>query len=259
MRIPVSWLREHCPTDLGIDELADRLSRQGVHVEGVIRPWAGLAGVIVAEVVEKRPHPNSDHLTLARLDTGRGEARVAAGVANWEVGDRVPYAPPGSRVPVLPEPLGVRRMGGEESQGMICSPHELGVSADHGGILILSSDLPLGGDVATLLGLDDLVLDVEIEPNRPDLMSVVGVAREAAAATGVPLVPTGDGVREDAEAAAACATVEVRDPERCPRYVARVIRGVAVGPSPLSIQARLTAAGMRPISNVVDATNYVML
>jgi phenylalanyl-tRNA synthetase beta chain len=259
MRIPVSWLREHCPTDLGVDELADRLSQQGVHVEGLIRPWEGLAGVIVAEVVEKRPHPNSDHLTLARLNTGRGEARVAAGVANWKVGDRVPYAPPGSRVPVLPEPLGVRRMGGEESQGMICSPYELGVSADHGGILILSSDLHLGGDVATLLGLDDLVLDVEIEPNRPDLMSVVGVAREAAAATGVPLVTRDHRVREDAETAAACATVEVRDPERCPRYVARVIRGVAVGPSPLPIQARLTAAGMRPISNVVDATNYAML
>src|SRR5439155_20740018 len=130
---------------------------------------------------------------------------------------------------------------------------------DHGGILILSSDLPLGGDVATLLGLDDLVLDVEIEPNRPDLMSVVGVAREAAAATGVPLVSKDDRVREDDETAAACAAVEVRDPERCPRYVARVIRGVAVGPSPLAIQARLTAAGMRPISNVVDATNYGML
>ena len=235
MRVPLSWLRELCPTDLAVEDLADRLNTAGVHVEKVLYPWAGLSGVIVAEILEKRPHPSSDHLTLARLSTGAGEARVAAGVANWEVGDRVPYAPPGSRVPVLDASLAVRPMGGEESQGMICSPHELGVSADHGGILILSSDLPLGGDVATLLGLDDLVLDVEIEPNRPDLMSVVGVAREAAAATGVPLVPTGDGVREDAEAAAACATVEVRDPERCPRYVARVIRGVAVGSSPLSI------------------------
>jgi phenylalanyl-tRNA synthetase beta chain len=244
---------------MGVDELADRLSRQGVHVEGLIRPWEGLAGVIVAEVTDKKPHPNSDHLTLARLHTGTGEARVAAGVANWEVGDRVAYAPPGSRVPVLPEPLSVRRMGGEESQGMICSPHELGISADHGGILVLSADLPVGGDVATLLGLDDVVLDVEIEPNRPDLMSVRGVAREAAAATGVPLVADGEAVAEDAESAESCATVDVVDLERCPRYVARVIRGVRVGPSPLHVQARLTASGMRPISNVVDATNYAML
>jgi phenylalanyl-tRNA synthetase beta chain len=259
MRVPLSWLREHCPTDLEVDVLADRLSRQGVHVEGVLRPWSGLSGVIVARVTDKRPHPNSDHLTLARLDTGDGEARVAAGVANWEVGDLVAYARPGSRVPVLDAPLAVRHMGGEESQGMICSPHELGISADHGGILVLSPHLPVGGDVAALLGLDDVVLDVEIEPNRPDLMSVRGVAREASAATGVPLVPADDHVDEDGEKASDAATVEVLDLERCPWYVARVIRGVRVGPSPLHVQARLTASGMRPISNVVDATNYAML
>jgi phenylalanyl-tRNA synthetase beta chain len=259
MRVPLHWLREHCPTDMEAGELADRLSQQGVHVEDVLRPWEGLSGVIVAEVLEKRPHPNSDHLTLARLNTGSGEARIAAGVANWEVGDRVPYAPPGSRVPVLPEPLAVRRMGGEESQGMICSPHELAISADHGGILILSRDLEPGRDVAALLGLDDEVLDVEIEPNRPDLMSIRGVAREASAATGVPLSDAAVKVQEDAEPASALATVEVLDRERCPRYVARVIRGVRVAPSPLQVQARLTAAGMRPISNVVDATNYAML
>src|SRR5262249_40554157 len=116
-----------------------------------------------------------------------------------------------------------------------------------------------GRDVAALLGLDDVVLDVEIEPNRPDLMSVRGVAREASAATGVPLSDAAAKVQEDAEPASALATVEVLDLERCPRYVARVIRGVRVGPSPLQAQARLTAAGMRPISNVVDATNYAML
>jgi phenylalanyl-tRNA synthetase beta chain len=259
MRVPLRWLREHCPTDMEVGGLADRLSRQGVHVEGVLRPWDGLSGVIVAEVLEKRPHPNSDHLTLARLNTGSGEARVAAGVANWEVGDRVPYAPPGSRVPALPEPLAVRRMGGEESQGMICSPHELAISADHGGILILSKDLEPGRDVAALLGLDDEVLDVEIEPNRPDLMSVRGVAREASAATGVPLADALPAVEEDEERASSCATVEVLDRERCPRYLARVIRGVRIAPSPPEVQARLTAAGMRPISNVVDATNYAML
>ena len=170
-----------------------------------------------------------------------------------------PYAPPGSRVPALPEPLAVRRMGGEESQGMICSPHELAISADHGGILILSKDLAPGLDVAALLGLDDVVLDIEIEPNRPDLMSVRGVAREVSAATGVPLADPAIELSEDEEQASSFATVEVLDLGRCPRYVARVIRGVRVGPSPPAVQARLTAAGMRPISNVVDATNYAML
>ena len=259
MRVPLSWLRELCPTDLAVEDLADRLNTAGVHVEKVLYPWAGLSGVIVAEILEKRPHPSSDHLTLARLSTGAGEARVAAGVANWEVGDRVPYAPPGSRVPVLDAPLAVRPMGGEESQGMICSPFELGISGDHGGILVLPSDLPVGGDVATLLGLDDIVLDIEIEPNRPDLMSMLGVARETSAMIGAPVGFPDTSVDEDEEPADSTAIVEVLDAERCPRYLARVIRGVSVAPSPLPVQARLTAAGMRPISNVVDATNYVML
>ena len=259
MKVPLSWLREFCPTDLEVEDLADRLNVAGVHVEKILRPWSGLSGVIVARVTEKRPHPKSQKLTLATLDTGSAEAHVAAGVANWEVGDLVPYAPPGSRVPVLDVPLGVKRMGGEESQGMICSPHELGISADHGGILVLSPGLVAGADVAAALGLDDVVLDIEVEPNRPDLMSVLGVAREASAVTGTKLVVSDPVVDETSEAAAEVATVEVEDRQRCPRYVARVVRGVREAASPLRVQARLTAAGMRPVSAVVDATNYVML
>ena len=259
MRVPLSWLREHCATDLSAEVLADRLSEQGVHVEDLLRPWDGMSGVIVARVLDKRAHPDSDKLTLATLDTGRGEAHVAAGVANWEIGDLICYAPPGSRVPALRDPLGVKRLRGEESQGMMCSPSELAISGDHGAILVLPAGLPVGGDVKELFGLDDVVLHVEIEPNRPDLMSVVGVAREASAATGVPLSIPDTSVDESLESATAAASVEVADPERCPRYLARVIRGVSVAPSPIAVQARLTAAGMRPISNVVDATNYVLL
>ena len=259
MKVPLSWLREFCPTDLDVEDLADRLNVAGVHIEKILRPWAGLSGVIVARVTQKRPHPKSQKLTLATLDTGSGEAHVAAGVANWEVGDLVPYAPPGARVPVLDVPLGVKNMGGEESQGMICSPHELAISADHGGILVLHGGLSPGDDVAAALGLDDVVLDVEVEPNRPDLMSVIGVAREASAATGTKLVLPDPKLDEATETAADVATVEVVDPERCPRYLARVIRGVRDATSPVRVQARLTAAGMRPVSAVVDATNYVML
>jgi len=259
VKVPLSWLREFCPVDLGVEDLADRLNVAGVHVEKILRPWSGLSGVIVARVTAKRPHPKSEKLTLATLDTGAGEAHVAAGVANWGPGDLVPYAPPGSRVPVLEVPLGVKRMGGEESQGMICSPHELGISSDHGAILILPADLAPGRDVASALGLDDVVLDVEVEPNRPDLMSVLGVAREASAATGTKLLLPDTALAEASETSASAATIEVLDAERCPRYLARVVRGVGDAASPLRVQARLTAAGMRPVSAVVDATNYVML
>ncbi|HEY1330149.1 MAG TPA: phenylalanine--tRNA ligase subunit beta [Actinomycetota bacterium] len=259
MRIVVSWLRELCPTDLPADEIAERIIANGVHVEEILRPWDGLSGVIAARVVEKHAHPNADRLTLATLDTGGGAAHVAAGVANWEVGDVVPYAPPGSRVPALDQPLGVRTLKGEPSEGMICSPHELAISDDHGAILLLPPDTPPGTDVAALIGLTDAVFDIEIEPNRPDLMSVLGVAREVSAATGVPLVPPDVSVTESLEPCTSVASVEVRDAQRCPRYVARVIRDVRVRPAPLRAQARLFVAGMRPISNVVDATNYVLL
>ncbi len=259
MKVPLSWMREFAPVEAEPDELADVLTSRGLKVEGVERPWAGLDGVIVARVVAKRPHPNSDRLTLARLDTGRGEASVAAGVANWNVGDLVPYAPPGSRVPALAEALTTRNLRGEPSEGMICSPHELALSADHGGILILPPDSVVGADVRVAFGLDDVVFDIEVKSNRPDLLSIVGVAREAAGATGVPFRLPDRSVEEGPEPASAAATVEIVDLERCPRYLARVIRGVTSGTSPIAVQARLTAAGMRPLSNVVDATNYVML
>jgi phenylalanyl-tRNA synthetase beta chain len=259
VRVPLSWLREFAPVDDDPEALAEILTSRGLKVEGIDRPWEGLRGVVVARVLDKRPHPRSDHLTLARLDTGSGQANIAAGVSNWEVGDLVPYAGPGSTVPALAEPLSVRTLRGEPSEGMICSPRELGLSADHGGILILDGEAPVGSDVKDLLGLDDVVFDVEIKANRPDLLSIVGVAREAAAATGTPFTLPDTSVPEAGESAADVATVDIRDPDRCPVYLARVIRGVRVGASPLPVQARLTAAGMRPVSNVVDATNYVML
>ena len=259
MKVVWSWLREMCPTDLSAEELAERLTAQGVKVEAIDRPWQGLAGVVVARVLEVRDHPNSEKLCLTRVTDGRTEAQVLAGIRNMRAGDLVPWARPGARVPILDEPLGVRRLRGEESSGMLCSPREIGISADHGGILVLPADAPLGADVAATFGLDDAVLDVEVKSNRPDLLSVLGVAREAAAATGMPLVLPDTSVPEADGKAADAATLEVRDLERCPRYLARVIRGARLGPSPLRMQARLTASGMRPVSNLVDATNYVML
>src|SRR6266508_1461227 len=260
MRIVLSWLRELCPTDLSAGELAELLTARGAEVESVERPWAGLAGVVVARVLEVADHPGSDTLCLARVDAGdTGRYEVVVGVRNMGPGDLVPFAPPGARVPVLPEPLGAREIRGVLSNGMLCSPAELAISPDHGGILVLDEDLAPGRDLAEALGLDDAVLDLEVTPNRPDFLSVLGIAREVAAATGPPLVPPDTSVAEDEEAAAGVATVEVLDAERCPRYLARIVRGVRHVPAPVRAQARLTAAGMRPISAVVDATNYAML
>lgn len=261
MKVLLSWLRELCPTDADPHELAELLTRQGVKVDSVASQWAGLSGVVVARVLDVRDHPNSEMLSLATVDAGPelGERHVVAGVRNMAPGDLVPYAPPGSRVPSLDQPLGERKLRGERSDGMLCSPWELGISPLHLGILILPPSMPPGGDVKSLLGLDDVVFDIAVPSNRSDLLSVAGVGREAAAATGAPFVPPDASVGESTAKAGDVAVVEIRDLERCPRYLARVIRGVTIGPSPLLVQARLTASGMRPISNVVDATNYAML
>jgi len=259
VRVVLSWLREFCPTELPAEELAELLTSRGAEVERVERPWAGLSGVVVGRVLEVRDHPNSEKLCVARVQTGSGEQEVVVGVRNMAPGDLVPLAPPGASVPALPEPLAARELRGVVSNGMLCSPRELGISDDHGGILVLPDDPEPGRDLKELLGLDDAVLDVEVTPNRPDFLSVIGIAREVAAATGTPFSPPAPALEEDAEKAGDVATVEIRDLDRCPRYLARVIRGTADAPAPLRVQARLSAAGMRPISAVVDATNYAML
>jgi phenylalanyl-tRNA synthetase beta chain len=261
VKVVLSWLRELCPTDLPVDELAHRLTAQGVKVESVARPWERLAGVVVARVLEVRDHPNSDKLCLARVSYGAGERELVVGVRNMKPGDLVPLAGPGASVPALDQPLGERTIRGVVSEGMLCSPRELAITTEHTGILVLPPDTPVGADFGREFGLlpEDAVLDIEVWSNRPDLLSILGVAREAAVATGAPLTLPDATIEEGPERAAEAATVEVLDLDRCPRYLARVIRGPTVGGSPILVQARLTASGMRPVSNVVDATNYVML
>src|SRR3954469_1292700 len=169
MRVVLGWLREMCPVDLEVDELAHVLTMQGANVEGVLRPWEGLEGVVTARVEEVRAHPTSNKpLWIAQVDDGSGVHQVVAGVGNFRAGDVVPWARPGSRVPVLPEPLSARKLAGETSNGMLSSPRELAISADHGGILVLPSDTPVGADVREQFGLDDVVFDIEVKPNRPD-------------------------------------------------------------------------------------------
>ena len=259
MRIVHSWLREFCATDLGVEDLAELLTSRGAEVERIDRPWERLEGVVVAEVLEVRDHPNSDKLCLARVRTGAGEREVVVGIRNMRPGDLVPLAGPGASVPALPEPLTAREIRGVVSDGMLCSSMELGISPTHEGILILPAEMDAGADLKVALGLDEAVFDIEVTPNRPDFLSVIGVAREVAAATGVPYVAPETGVREVDEQAHAVASVEVLASDRCPRYVARVLREVGHRASPIHVQARLTAAGMRPISAAIDATNYAMI
>ena len=186
MRIVLSWLRELCPTDLSAEELSELLSWKGLHTESITRPWEGLSGVVVARVLEARDHPNSEKLCLARVSYGSGERELVVGVRNMKPGDLVPLAGPGTRVPGLSEPMSAREIRGVVSEGMICSPRELAISHDHSGILILPPDAPLGADFKLTYGLDEIVLDLEVEANRPDELSVLGVAREVSAATAFP-------------------------------------------------------------------------
>ena len=260
MKIVWSWLQEFCPTDARAADLADQLTMQGVKVENLTRPWEGVVGVVVARVVSVQNHPDSDMLCVATVDDGTGEQIVCAGVRNFAAGDLVPWAKPGARVPVLAEPLGPRKLRGVLSNGMLCSSRELNIADVHTGILILNDEgFAVGADFKTAVGFDDEVLDIEVEPNRPDFLSVLGVAREVSVLTGVPLRPV-DADAPDHGETSGVVSITISALDACPRYVARVIRGVDLTrPTPLKVQARLTAAGMRPVSNVVDATNYTML
>lgn len=258
MRVLLSWLREFVPVEAEPDELAARLTLAGLAVEELIRTGRDISGVVVGEVIAKRPHPNSDRLMLVRATDGSIERDIVCGANNYEPGDRVPMALPGARLPGGME-IAQRSVRGEVSDGMLCSATELRVADDHSGIMILDADAPLGKDVVDALQLDDVLLDIDVTGNRPDCLSVVGIAREIAVLYDLPFtVP----VPQPAEAPARAedlAAVEVADARGCPRYVARVIEGIRLGPSPWWIRRRLLAAGMRPISNVVDVTNLVML
>ena len=256
MKAPLSWLRDFAPIEGKPAELADRLNEIGLIVEGIHAPGRDISGVRTVKVLAVAKHPDADRLALVDVDPGDGNAvRVVCGAHNYVVGDVVPWAPPSAELPGGFK-LERRRIRGEWSDGMLCAPDELGLSDDHSGIMILPPDTPLGEDLRTVLSLDDIVFDLEITPNRPDAMSIAGVARDLAAAFRLPFTlpePAAPGVTELAPA-----TLIVEAADRCPRYVAKTGR-VAIAPSPGWMAQRLTKAGMRPISNVVDVTNYVML
>lgn len=256
MRVPLSWLREFTPLEAPPREIADALDQLGLEVEAVEEPGRDVAGVVVGRIVDVVPHPDADKIRLADVDFGDGTRRVVCGAPNIHPGMVAPFARVGAR---LPGGLRIekRRIRGVVSEGMLCSARELGLGDDHSGILALAPDAPLGADVREVLGLDDVVFDLSITPNRPDAMGVVGVARELAAYFGLPLEVSAPEPGEFVDEIDGTRVV-VEAPDRCPRFVAMVAR-VTMGESPEWMQRRLRLAGMRPISNVVDVTNYVML
>lgn len=258
MRVPLSWLREYVDVPEDTGELVRALESLGLKVEAIHSPGEGVEGVVVGEVLRIEPHPNADKLILVDVRLPEGERRVVCGAWNFAAGDRVPVAVPGARVPEVGE-ITEKKVRGEISHGMLCSAWELGVGDDHSGILVLPADAALGEDVRETLGLGYQILDLEITPNRADCMSLVGVAREIAAFTRGELRIPDHSVEAVGSPVEGLASVTIEDPMGCPRYLARVITGVNVGPSPRWVQNRLLAAGVRPISNVVDATNYSLL
>ena len=256
MRVPLRWLEEFVAVDVPVDRLAELLDLSGTKVEAVHKPSRDIGGVVVAEVLEILPHPNADNLTLVDVRSDESDARrVVCGAKNLAVGDRVPLARVGARLPQME--ITERKIRGEVSRGMLCSAAELGVSSDAGGILVLPADARPGEDVVSLLGLDDTVFELEITPNRPDCMSILGVAREVSAVLGNELKAPDPELHASGPTASPV-KVDIEDVEGCPRYLARYIDDVTVGPSPAWMSARLLSVGVRPISNVVDVTNYVL-
>ena len=262
MRVPLSWLSDFVDPGLPVTELAEVLTLGGLEVEAIERPSGGVRGVTVAEVRSVERVPGSDKLYLVEAHDGAETREVVCGAANYAPGDRVAWAKPGSVLPGGLE-VGRKKLFGVVSNGMLASPRELGVGDDHRGIWVLGSEAPLGADLGAWLGLEDPVLLIDVTPDRGYALSLHGIARDVAALTGAPLMlPEPDlPVRPEATAGAQQdgVPVSIADPERCRRFDARTIRDVAVGPSPPWLQRRLAAAGMRPVSNLVDATNAAML
>jgi len=261
MKIPYRWLRDFVETDLAAREVAARLVNAGIEVASIEPVVEGLSGVVIGlieaierDLGESRPgHMNR----LCRVALADRRLSVLCGAPNVAPGLRTAVAPPGATLPGG-RAVKAASIRGVVSEGMLCSERELGIGLDHSGILELPLDAPLGADLATYLGVDDVVFEIEITPNRPDALSVVGVAREVAALTGARFHAPAPAVKESDPDAARLASVLIEAPDLCPRFAARVITGLRVRPSPPWLAQRLRAVGLRPINNLVDVTNYVM-
>jgi phenylalanyl-tRNA synthetase beta chain len=258
MKFTLSWLKDHLETDASAHEIADKLTSIGLEVEGVSNPAEALAPFRVAKVLTAEKHPQADKLQVLTIDAGTGEAiQVVCGAPNARAGMLGVFGAPGAYVPGSDMTLKVAAIRGVESRGMMCSARELELGEDHSGIIELPDDAPIGTAFTAYAGLDDPVFDVNVTPNRQDCMGVRGIARDLAAAGMGTLKPV---AVPQIEGSFPCPVqVTIEDPEGCPAFFGRAIRGVSNGASPEWMQRRLKAIGQRPISALVDITNYVMI
>ena len=266
MLASINWLKQYVDINVTPEELAEKLTRVGLEVESVNYLGAGLEGVVTGKVTQIERHPNSDHLWICQMDYGSGEiVQILTGAQNVSQNDIVPVAVVGSQLPSGMK-LKKAKMRGLDSFGMLCSAEELGIDAklllpeQRSGIFILPQATPVGVDIKQILGLDDVVLDIDLTANRGDCTNILGLAREAAAVLGTQLKLPDMSVAEDAGGNAAdMASIDVQAADLCSRFAVRVLKNIKIGQSPDWMQKHLRACGMRPISNVVDVTNYVML
>jgi len=258
MFVSFRWLRDYVDIDLSPEALADRLTMAGLEVDAIRESAPGFSRVVVAKILSLKPHPGSEKLLLCEVATGADTLPIVCGATNIQVGDVVPLALVGA---VIPGGYTIKssRIRGELSEGMLCSEDELGLGPDRSGIMILPSGLTPGQDLTDALALRDIVLDIAITPNRSDCLSVIGVAREIAALTGKKLRAPESILQEDDEDINGITSVQILDADLCPRYTARIVKNIAIRPSPFWIRRRLESVGLRAINNVVDVTNFVML
>lgn len=259
MLVSINWLRDFVPYEGSVQELADKLTMLGLEVDEIFHPFELLEQLVVGHVLECEPHPDSDKLSVTRVDVGNDEILdIVCGAPNIAKGQNVAVAKIGS---VLPGDFKIKKakIRGVVSLGMICSERELELSDDHSGIMVLDESLEPGINFVEALGLERTVLDIDLTPNRPDCLSILGVAREVAMAFNLPLTMPAIAPMEEGDEASSQVNIVIDDPEQCPLYQTRLVDGIKIGPSPAWLRYRLLAVGLRPISNVVDVTNYIMM
>ena len=261
MKVSLKWLRDYVDIKLAPEELAERLTMSGLEVKGIQIIGGTWDKVVIGEVIALNPHPNADRLKLATVDLGTEQVTTVCGAPNIALDQRVTFAHIGARLidPHTGEAIVLKpaKIRGVASEGMVCSEKELGISDSHEGILVLPPEAPIGAPLGAYLG--DVIFDLDVTPNRPDCLSVIGIAREIAALTGEPLCLPEIHYEETEKSIDSFASVDIVDPDLCPRYCASLVTGIKIAPSPSWLQQRLNNCGMRPINNVVDVTNYVML
>jgi phenylalanyl-tRNA synthetase beta chain len=264
MRFTLNWLKEYVDFDAPPEELAEKLTMVGLEVESLEYMGKGLEDIVVAEIMDIKPHPNASKLVLCDVTDGERLFKIVCGAKNMKAGDKIALAKTGTMLPQstkFPEGVLIQstKIRGELSEGMLCAENELGLGEDGDGILILPESAVIGSRLIDTLGLNDVVIEVGVTPNRPDCLSVVGIAREVAAIFGAKVKYPDFSVLEEGEDILNLASVEVLDSDGCPRYSCRVITGIKIASSPDWIKTRLETSGIRSINNVVDITNFVLL